>query len=294
MKTEVLKTAGGAAFSVDVEDWFHLLEVENAPAAADWDDLPSRVERGFMRLLDLFSQKGVSVTCFFLGWVAERHPHLVREAWARGHEIGSHGHRHRLVCSMGADLFHDDALRSRHVLEDLIGEPVRWHRAAGFSVTENAPWFFEELARTGYTHDSSVFPAAHGHGGLPGAPVAPHRIATPAGKIIEFPVSVVSVLGRPLCFFGGGYLRVSPYLLVRSMARRVIAEGRPVAFYLHPREVDPGHPRLPLSAKRRFKSYTCIDGTYLKVSRLLDDFPVTTFGACLAGTSAGGAARANA
>ncbi len=293
MKTRLVETVRTAAFSVDVEDWYHILEAEGAPPMAEWDALPSRVERGFMRLLDLFSEKGVSVTCFFLGWVAERHPHLVREAFTRGHEIGSHGHSHRLVHAMGADSFREDAIRSRQVLEDLIGEPVRWHRAAGFSVTADTPWFFEELARAGHTHDSSVFPAAHGHGGLSGAPVAPHRISTSAGDIVEFPMSVVSVLGRPMCFFGGGYLRVSPYLLVRSMARRVIAEGRPVAFYLHPREVDPGHPRLALSAKRRLKSYTCIDGTHAKIARLLDDLPVTTFGACLANTSSGGGVHAN-
>jgi len=272
-----LRTSTPAIFSVDVEDWFHVLEVEGAPRVEDWDGMPSRVEIGFRRLLDLFDEKQVSVTCFFLGWTAERHPDLVREAHRRGHEIASHGHRHRLVWAMAPDQLRDDARRAREVLEQIIGEPVLGFRAPGFSVTRDTPWFFERLARAGYRYDSSVFPARRAHGGLPGAELGPHSVATPAGTIIEVPVSVVRIAGASLCCFGGGYLRLAPYPLIRAWSRRVISEGRPVVYYAHPREVDPDHPRLPMSPFRRFKSYTRIRGTYAKISRLLDDFTVTTF-----------------
>jgi hypothetical protein len=90
------------------------------------------------------------------------------------------------------------------------------------------------------------------------------------------------VLGRPVCFFGGGYLRVFPYALTRRMGRRVLDEGRPVIFYVHPREIDPHHPRLPMPALRRFKSYVGLRTTEPKVRRILDDFPVATFGEYLA------------
>ena len=79
-------------FSVDVEDWFHILDVPSAPPISEWASLPSRVEMNFTRLLDLFDEKNVSVTCFFLGWVGEKFPHLVKEAASRGHEVASHGY----------------------------------------------------------------------------------------------------------------------------------------------------------------------------------------------------------
>ena len=263
-------------FSVDVEDWFHILDVPSAPAISEWSRLPSRVEKNFSRLLDIFSECGVQVTCFFLAWVGERFPHLVREAAARGHEVASHGYGHRLVYEQDRDDFYDDVRRARLLLEDIAGVPVIGYRAPGFSTTEETPWFFDALAEAGYQYDSSVFPAPRGHGGMPEGRRDPHRVGNGKG-ILELPVTVADLIGKPMCFFGGGYLRLFPYWLIRKMARRVLAEGRPVVFYVHPREIDPAHPRLPMSRIRNFKCYVNLRDTEAKVRRVLQDFPVTTF-----------------
>src|ERR1700755_1560463 len=108
-------------FSVDVEDWFHILDVPSAPVISEWGGMPSRVEKNFTRLLDLFSEEKVQVTCFFLGWVGERFPHLVKEAAARGHEIAPHGYGHRLVYEQSRDDFFADVQRARLLLEDIAG-----------------------------------------------------------------------------------------------------------------------------------------------------------------------------
>ena len=264
-------------FSVDVEDWFHILGLTSSPKMDAWSRLPSRVERNFCLLLDIFSHKNVQVTCFFLGWIAKRYPHLVQEAVKRGHEIASHGYSHRLVYEMSREQFADDVSHARKLLEDTAGTPVCGYRCPGFSVDERTPWFFEELARAGYQYDSSVFPATREHGGMRGAPAIPHTVKQSTGRIIEFPITVAEVGLRPFCFFGGGYLRVFPYWLIRTMARRVLKAGLPVVFYVHPREVDPTQPRLSMSMRRRFKSYVNLAKTETKIRRILDDFPVTTF-----------------
>jgi polysaccharide deacetylase family protein (PEP-CTERM system associated) len=266
-----------AIFTIDVEDWFHILEVAGTPALEDWDRLPSRVEANFRRFLDLCDASSVKVTCFFLGWVAARFPALVREAAARGHEIASHGYAHRLVYDQSPAEFHQDALQTRLLLEDLGGAPVRGYRGAGFSVTEKTPWFFEELVRAGYEYDSTLFPAPRGHGGLQGGRYAPYRIETPSGSLLEFPITVTEVWGQPRCFFGGGYLRLFPYALVRRMAQRVLKEGRPVIFYAHPREIDPDHPRLAMNLQRRFKSYVGLRGMEEKIRKIFQDFPIASF-----------------
>ena len=264
-------------FSVDVEDWFHVLDVAGAPAFSSWHQLPSIVEPDFRRLLDLFDQHHARVTCFFLGWVAERYPHLVREAAARGHEVASHGYAHRLVYQSSRQEFFEDASRARRLLEDLAGTPVLGYRSAGFSVTDKTQWFFEALVEAGYSYDSSVFPAARGHGGMSDARREPHCISTPAGPLMEFPITVSTLLGKPLCFFGGGYLRLFPSWLIRRAVRQVLGEGRPVVFYIHPREIDPSHPRIPMPLTRRFKSYVNLRTTETKLRRILAEFPVTTF-----------------
>lgn len=269
-------------FSVDVEDWFHILDIPGAPDMSAWETLPSSVSRNFQTLLDLFEEKQVRVTCFFLGWVAERFPDLVRQAHRRGHEVASHGYGHRLVYDMTVAEFSRDIERSKHVLEDIIGAPVLGYRASGFSVTEKAPWFFEALIEAGYRYDSSVFPGTHGHGGMVAAEARPSSIAGKAGTLIEFPITTASVFGQSICFFGGGYLRLFPYSLISAMTRRVLREGRPVVFYLHPREIDPGHPRLPMGPVRRFKSYVNLAGVESKVRRILDEFEFSTFADVLA------------
>jgi polysaccharide deacetylase family protein (PEP-CTERM system associated) len=268
-------------FSVDVEDWFHILGLPSTPDLSSWDLLPSRVESNFGRLLDIFSENQVHVTCFFLGWVAKRYPHLVREAERRGHELASHGFAHRLVYEMTPRDFYEDVLTSKKIIEDIAGHSISGYRCPGFSVTQKTPWFFAKLIEAGYGYDSSVFPGPWGHGGFDNGHYAPYRLVGSSEGLVEFPITTTKVLGVPLCFFGGGYLRLFPFSLIKKMARKVAREGRPVIFYIHPREIDPDHPRLPMSLVRKFKSYVNLGATEAKIRRVLAEFEVTTFKAFL-------------
>jgi polysaccharide deacetylase family protein (PEP-CTERM system associated) len=254
-------------FTVDVEDWFHILDVPGAPDLSRWASVPSHVETDFRRLLDLFDETHTHVTCFFLAWVAER-----------GHEIASHGYGHQLVFRSTAAEFLEDVRKAKDILEQITGKNVPGYRSPGFSCTEDVPWYFDTLVEAGYRYDSSIFPALRGHGGMAGAEREPHVIRTArGGQLIEFPISVATVLGRRLCLFGGGYLRLFPAWMIERGTRQVLNEGRPVIYYVHPREVNPAHPRIPMSPVRRFKSYVNLDSTEPKIRRILENFEVTTF-----------------
>lgn len=265
----------GSVFTVDVEDWFHILDVPSTPPLEQWNSLPSRVEGNFERLLQLFEEKNVRTTCFFLGWVAERFPHLVRAAADAGHEIASHGCAHRLVYTMSPPEFRSDARRAREILEDVSGHPVLGYRAAGFSLIKGSEWFFDELSAAGYLYDSSVFPAKRGHGGMRDGQRREYVVPTANGRLLEIPITVAEFFGATACFFGGGYLRVTPYWMIRAMAQRVQREGRTVVFYIHPREIDAHHPRLKMPVHRYFKCYANLSTTMSKVARILDDFGST-------------------
>ena len=143
----------------------------------------------------------------------------------QGHEIASHGYEHKLAYAMTSQEFFEDAVRSKAVIEKICGQPVWGYRASGFSLTKNTPWFFDKLIEAGYRYDSSVFPASRGHGGLPNGRYAPYRLDST--DFVEFPVSVECIAGKPICFFGGGYLRLFPYSLIRTMTRRVLCQERP-------------------------------------------------------------------
>lgn len=262
--------------SIDVEDWFHILDLPSTPRLVDWDRLPSRVERNFLRLLDLAAEHHVHCTCFFLGWIAAHHPNLVTAALRRGHEIASHGWAHRLAYQLTPDEFYEDAAKAKDVLEQISGCSVLGYRSAGFSLSDSNAWVFDELLHAGYVYDASVFPASRAHGGWRNGEYAPHLVKRPAGDLIEFPISVEEVLGYPYCFFGGGYLRLFPLAVIRRMTASVLRQARPAIFYVHPREIDPDHPRLAMNAWRQFKTYVNLSTTETKLQALLSEFEFVT------------------
>jgi len=270
-------TVNNSIFSIDVEDWFNLSGTGAEPPPTEWDRLESRLERNFHVLLALLAEGKATATCFVVGYFAKRFPQLVREAVAAGHEIASHGYFHRLIYQMSAVEFCKDARATRQLLEDVSGRPVRGFRAPAFSLTEGTPWFFDKLVEAGYRYDSSVFPAPHQTGGIATGRWAPYTAKAPAGAIEEFPITAVRVFGRPMCFFGGGYLRLFPYPVIRAMGRRALGEERPVIFYVHPREIDPDGPRMDLNRRRRFTCYVNLTTTRPKIQRILRDFRVTSF-----------------
>lgn len=268
---------GAAVFTLDVEDWFHILDLPSTPPLEQWSSLPSHVERNTRRMLDILREHEVKATLFFLGWVAERWPQLVKEAASDGHEIASHGYAHELVYTIPRERFEADIRKAKDIIEQAAGVRVLGYRCPGFSVTAGTPWFFDSVREAGHVYDSSIFPGQRGHGGLPGAKEAPHVIRTGHGDLVEFPISLGRMFGRPMYFFGGGYLRFFPYWLIRRKMNEVLGEGRPAIIYLHPREIDPHHPRLPMGIKRRFMTYVGLKTTGPKLHGLFRDFRFARF-----------------
>jgi polysaccharide deacetylase family protein (PEP-CTERM system associated) len=264
-------------FTIDVEDWFHILEVPGTPDIASWDSLPTRLEANFQTLLELLAESDVKATCFALGWMARRFPKLLREAAEQGHDIASHGYGHQVVRSLSPAGFRTDIREAKLAIEDATGQPVNGYRAPGFSITEDTSWAIDEIIEAGYIFDSSVFPAPHGHGGIAKAPRHPYIIQSSAGRLVEFPVTVADTLFGPQCCFGGGYLRLIPLWIILAMAERVRSDQRGVIWYIHPREIDPGHPRLQMSLKRRFRSYVNLRSTAGKIRAILRTGNFVTF-----------------
>ena len=270
------------ALTCELEDWFHILDSDKVPPFDDWALLPLCAEPNVDRLLQLFEDTHVRGTFFCLGWMAERMPHVVRRCQEAGHEIGSHGYGHILAYKAGRAAFRQDIVRSKKILEDITGQEVVGFRSPGFSVKDNSMWVFDVVAEAGYEYDASVFPARHGHGGLCGADPGPHVIKAGGQPLVEIPTSTVNLLGRRVCLFGGGYLRISPLPLIRWGVNRLHREGRPLIVYVHPREIDPDHPRLSLSWARRFKCYVNLSTTMPKLRWLCEHYRFTTMKAVAA------------
>jgi len=262
--------------SVDVEDWFHILDSPAVPPIDAWSSMQSRVQRNVERLLTLLGETDTRATLFWLGWAAERHAELVRRCQAAGHEIASHGYGHVLAYEVGRDAFQQDVHRGKGLLEDVTGQRVRGFRAAGFGIRDQERWALDVIREAGHDYDSSIFPGPRGHGGMASARLGLHVIEKASGALVECPMSAVEVLGRRLSLFGGGYLRLAPRRVIRWGINRLHASGHPLIIYVHPREIDPEHPRLPLSLKRRFKSYVNLKSTMPKLDWLCRQYALCT------------------
>jgi polysaccharide deacetylase family protein (PEP-CTERM system associated) len=262
------------AFSVDVEDWYQVSDLAVAAPFAKWSAFESRIVRNTQRLLDLLAEYGIKGTFFVLTWNAERHPELVRQIAGAGHEIASHGHRHRLTYEQTPEEFREDVRHSKAVLENIIGEEVLGYRAPSFSLTQASWWAVDVLLDCGFRYDSSIFPIRDRLYGLPGAHRFPFVIRTEGGReLVEFPMTTARVSNRNWPLGGGGYLRLLPYQYMRWGMRRVNREAQPALVYVHPWEVDPEQPRLPTHGRRGFSThYINLRRTEMKLRRLMQDF----------------------
>lgn len=260
--------------TIDVEDWYHILELDSTPKTQEWEKCESRIEKNFIRMLDILDEYETKATCFFLGWIAQKYPHLVKLAFLRGHEIASHGYGHQLLTTQSERHFYDDIMLAKKVLQDITGSHVLGYRAPGFTITRKTIWAFEALISAGYMYDSSLFPAKRGHGYFLNVSKAPFKL--PGINFFEFPISVVNLVWTTVCFFGGGYLRLFPYFIIKKMVKRVNQEARPVIYYVHPREIDPQQPRLQMNRIRAFKSYFNLLTTEIKIRKIASTNQLTT------------------
>jgi polysaccharide deacetylase family protein (PEP-CTERM system associated) len=265
------------AMSVDVEDYFQVSAFDRVVSRESWSNRESRVVGNAERLLELFHSSGVRATFFVLGWVAERHPDLVRRIAAQGHELASHGNRHELVYTLTPEQFRHDVRQAKTVLEQVAGVPVIGYRAPSYSVTERSLWALDVLIEEGYTYDASIFPIHHDRYGIPDAPRHVHVREGSGGSIVEAPGSTVRFGGVNLPVGGGGYFRLLPYAVTRWAFRRLNdSEGRPVVFYLHPWEIDPNQPRIAVDPVTRLRHYTNLGRTESRLRRLMSEFRFST------------------
>lgn len=260
------------ALTIDVEEYFHVSAFEQIVTAEEWPAYESRVEQTTTRLLTHFSNAGAKATFFVLGWVAERHPGLIRTIRAQGHEVASHGYAHQVLTALTPSQFRADVRHAKQILEDILGEPVLGYRAPSFTIMEDTVWALRILVEEGYLYDSSIVPVWHDRYGLHGANPHCHRLMTAAGPIWEIPPSTLPVRNMRLPVAGGGYFRLWPYWLLRRWLRTIESAGHPLVVYLHPWEIDPCQPRLRVSALSRYRHYLNLHKTEARLIRLLHDF----------------------
>ena len=252
----------------DIEDWYNCDFISED---FNWDKYEVRIYEGVERILFELERRNQKGTFFCLGWIAEKHPDIIRQIHRQGHHIGCHSYQHELAFRFTKEQFIEDTLKSKYLIEDIIGEKVNAFRAPGFSITENNIWALEALSEMGFEYDCSLFPAEHDYGGFKSyGKSEPAKIILSNGAFIkEFPINIQKVFGKNIVFSGGGFFRFFPYCLIRFWAK----QSPYIMTYFHPRDFDPCQPMIKsLPAMRKFKSYIGLKHSFSKFQHLLNDF----------------------
>ncbi|HTO92545.1 MAG TPA: DUF3473 domain-containing protein [Candidatus Sulfotelmatobacter sp.] len=262
-----------AAFSFDIEDWYHS-QLIPAQHRGDSED-HSVVRAGTERILEQLLRHGVRATFFVLGEVVRDHPDLIRRMVDEGHEIGCHGMHHQALWSSNPEAFRAELRQFRALILEKLGDvPVIGFRAPTFSIDRRTAWALEILREEGFAYDSSIFPARVKLYGVPEAPVSIYRPSRadlarhdPDGRLVEFPVAIAKWGPLRLPVGGGFYLRALPYAAFRWSLDHIL-RTRPFALYLHPREASPEQKRVPLDAVDGFITYVNLHTVVEKLERL--------------------------
>lgn len=262
--------------SIDLEDWYHFMGDKAAPGYDEWLDCESRVEEVTDILLEIVH--GLSITFFVLGFMAQRHPRLVKRIHSLGHEIACHGSRHEWVFEIGAQKFRQDISCSKSLLEDLTGQQCIGYRAPGFSIRRQDLWALDIIQEEGFVYDSSIFPAVRTAGGIVGFSRYPQVLQMQSGPLIELPVSTSRLLGITTAFCGGGFFRFFPGQYIHKNIKKINGVQQPAVVYLHPRDIDPYQPRMKLRFMNRLLYYYGLKEARDKFVRLVKAFEWGGFG----------------
>jgi polysaccharide deacetylase family protein (PEP-CTERM system associated) len=265
-------------YTVDVEDWYQVENLRPALPRDRWMDCEARVEDTIERLLDLCDQKGVKGTFFILGWLARRHPQIVKHIASRGHEIACHGFNHDMLTEMMEADVRQDIADAKALLEDSAGVAVTGYRAPNFSITDRA---LDILADLGFVYDSSLFPfTQHDRYGkidtTPFEQLGPNIYRHRGNGLLEFLLPMRKLGYMTLPWAGGGYFRLLPAALYRHGVRAILDRSETFIFYMHPWEIDPEQPYVrAIKPSARFRHYVGLAGAYQKLEQLLGRFGST-------------------
>ena len=264
-------------FTVDLEEYFQVAAFKAFVSQSDWDRLESRVTGQVEQLLELLEQHDARATFFVVGWVADRHPQLIRTIAHAGHEIASHSWDHARVTDQTPAQFRSSIRRTKQVLESITTAVVLGFRAPSYSIVPGTEWALDLLIEEGYAYDSSLFPVRRPGGyGYASAASDPHWLTRPGGRLREFPPATLRVGGIRLPAAGGAYFRLLPYSLVQQALRQCERRGVSGTFYVHPWEIDPDQPRLAVPRLTRLRHYGGLRRAATRLRRLLTEFRFTS------------------
>lgn len=259
--------------TVNVEDYFQVGAFSHLIPVQEWDRFENRIRRNLEITLGLLEQYGASATFFLCGWVAEKHPEVLRDIVGSGHELGAQTYYQQPISAFPPAAFRDDIQRSKALLEDLTGRQVSGFRIGRGWLDPGLGWPFEMIAAAGFVYDSSVCPRGWLRASKP-ALLTVHEMQLKHRKLVELPISTWPVFACAIPFAGGNYLRQLPLWFIEHAFNRW-AESRtdPLVAYFHSWELDRTQPEIAAAGLiQRLRHYRNLDVMRHRLKAMLSSY----------------------
>ncbi|MBL96684.1 MAG: polysaccharide deacetylase [Legionellales bacterium] len=232
-----------AILSLDVEDWYHLDYFRRSEC-----DTSQSLLDGLDRYVDLINELSLPSSFFVLGEIAEKKIGYLKNLVKLGHDVGSHGWDHRRPMTMSPKVFQADLHRCLSAMKIINGDRGFGYRAPCFSLDRER---LEIVRRAGFAYDSSRINFGnhplYGTIDMLGFQNISESIYK-QGDFVEFEATTLPILGNNIPISGGGYLRIFPWLVMKSMIAQHLKKNDIYVFYIHPFELSPlPLPKIPAS-----------------------------------------------
>ena len=257
-----------AVLTLDVEDWYHLDYFDRRECNTN-----NSLLDGLDVYVELIESLSLPSSFFVLGEIAEIKIDFFKDLVKSGHDVGSHGWNHIRPMTLGIDEFRADLQRSIDVMKEINGERGFGYRAPCFSLDRER---LDIVRDSGFAYDSSriefgnhpLYGSIDMHGY--------HKLSEAvyrSGEFMEFEATTLSVLGKNIPISGGGYLRLFPWLLMKTLISRYLKKNDLYVLYIHPFELSqlqvPAVPKST-SALTKFRYSHGRHKVVDKIKRLVD------------------------
>lgn len=222
-----------AVLTMDVEDWYHLDYFDRCEC-----DTTNSLLDGLDVYVDFLKSLSLPSSFFVLGEIAEKKVEFFKSLAKAGHDIGSHGWDHIRPLTLTVDEFRSDLYRSVEIMKEINNDRGFGYRAPCFSLDRER---LEIVRDAGFSYDSSriefgVHPL-YGSINMDGYEKITRTIYRCA-EFMEFEATTFPIMRKRIPISGGGYLRIFPWILMKTLITRYLKQNDLYVFYIHPFELS--------------------------------------------------------
>lgn len=221
-----------AVLGMDVEDWYHLdyFEKNNCNTKQSTMD-------GLEIYLNLLNKYDIKTTFFVVGELIEEYTELLKLVKSYGHEISLHSFQHIRPLKLSIDEFREDTKIGLEKLKQSLQIEPLGYRAPCFSLDRERLDILKDEFNMKYDSSKIKFDAHDLYGRIDLSDYKEINNNTyHKDDFFEFEAGTVELFGKNIPVSGGGYLRIFPWFVMKTLLKKYLKKNNNYFFYIHPFE----------------------------------------------------------